>query len=286
MLNRRLIAAVLAAILVVWVTVTALTLGVGADDQVIHTVTWQETITSIARMYGVTVQAIVDANKLTNANVISVGQKLIIPSQPGQVSTHVVVAGESLTSIAAKYGLSVWDIAVRNGIANINLIVVGQSLIIPAPATVVQPSPVTTTIPVTGTVTVAATATKTVTATVKVTTTPVAPATPCSAAEAIIISAPLANANVKCPIIVAGWGSAFENHLAVDVLNAAGNTIAQSYAYIKPAGDGYGYGPFTGTISCTTTITQAELGRIQVYSISPRDGAIEHLSSVTVNLKP
>ena len=44
-------------------------------------------------------------------------------------------------------------------------------------------------------------------------------------------------------------------------------------------------GPFSGVIEFTAP-DEEQFGRIQVYGISPRDGAIEHLASVTVNLVP
>jgi len=44
-----------------------------------HVVKENETLSGIARQYGVPVGAVVDANKLKNANSIVVGQKLIIP---------------------------------------------------------------------------------------------------------------------------------------------------------------------------------------------------------------
>ncbi len=46
---------------------------------------------------------------------------------------HVVSAGESLSLIAARYGVSVADIAAANDIADVSLIGVGQILTIPAP---------------------------------------------------------------------------------------------------------------------------------------------------------
>lgn len=45
--------------------------------------------------------------------------------------THTVERGETLASIAAKYGVTVADIAATNGISNPNLIAVGQELVIP-----------------------------------------------------------------------------------------------------------------------------------------------------------
>lgn len=59
-----------------------------------------------------------------------------------RLETHVVAQGESLSSIAASYGLSTEELASFNGITNINHVFVGQKLSIP---TAVQPTLATTT---------------------------------------------------------------------------------------------------------------------------------------------
>lgn len=48
----------------------------------IHTVVSGDTLGAIARRYGVSIQALIDANNLTNPDRLSIGQQLIIPSQP------------------------------------------------------------------------------------------------------------------------------------------------------------------------------------------------------------
>jgi LysM repeat protein len=53
------------------------------------------------------------------------------PPQPPCVTVHYVSYGETLLSIARMYGVSVWEIARLNGIFNLNLIYVGQRLLIP-----------------------------------------------------------------------------------------------------------------------------------------------------------
>jgi LysM repeat protein len=251
MLRRSLVRVILVALLLTTLSLGALSLGAAADEQLYHTVKWGQTVSSIARMYGVTVQAIVTANGLKNANFIYVGQRLLIPSPAGTFITHVVVKGETLLGIAAKYGVSVWDIARRNGIVYINYIYPGQKLTILQPSGTPAPTPAPT---------------------------PKAP----KVQEAIIIGSPAANITVSSPITITGWGSAFENTLAVDVLDQTGKTVGQGSAMIKA--DMGGVGPFTGTVALSTPISGTVPGRIQVYSISPRDGAIEHLASVAVNL--
>lgn len=106
-----------------------------------HTVQRGETLFSIAQKYGVTVDDIVKANQLTNANIIAVGQELKIPggaAGTGQQKTtaaagavHKVAAGETLSSIAAQYGVTAEAIAAASGIRVSDLLLVGQELIIP-----------------------------------------------------------------------------------------------------------------------------------------------------------
>jgi LysM repeat protein len=252
MVRRRVISIILVSMLLVYMVAGALASGVAAAEPLYHVVKWNDTLSGIARMYGVTVKAIMDANKLTNANVISVNQRLVIPVPTTDYVVHVVAQGESLLTIAAKYGVKYWEIAWRNGITNPNLISIGQRLIIPG----AQPSPAAT---------------------------PAPNATPVKSQEAIVITSPAANGNVKSPLVISGFGSGFENVLAVDVLDQAGKTIGQGQVTVS-AESGQ-YGPFTGTITFAMPAT-LQPGRVQVYSISPRDGAIDHLASVTVNLKP
>jgi hypothetical protein len=59
-----------------------------------------------------------------------------------RLETHTVGQGESLSSIAASYGLTTEELASFNGITNVNHVFVGQQLSIP---TAVQPSVAPTT---------------------------------------------------------------------------------------------------------------------------------------------
>jgi LysM repeat protein len=95
-----------------------------------------DTLYSIARRFGTTVDAIKAANGLTG-NTISVGQRLTIPGGTVQTpapggTVHVVQQGDTLYSIARRYNTTVQAIMVANGLSNTR-IVVGQQLRIPAP---------------------------------------------------------------------------------------------------------------------------------------------------------
>jgi len=58
--------------------VLTITVGTGAPVRT-HIVRRGETISSIARKYNVSIEALVKANGLVNPNRIHVGQKLVIP---------------------------------------------------------------------------------------------------------------------------------------------------------------------------------------------------------------
>ncbi len=104
--------------------------------ETVHVVQWGETLSLIASRYGVTVEAIMAANSLSDPNLIYVGQRLIIPTPgapggPAQGGRHVVAPGETLTSIAFRYGTTVGALVAANGLSNSDLIYVGQVLNVP-----------------------------------------------------------------------------------------------------------------------------------------------------------
>ena len=56
-----------------------------------HTVKKGETLTSIAKKYGVTVEAIADKNGIKNKNLIRVGQVLTIPDKAPSVDAIKII---------------------------------------------------------------------------------------------------------------------------------------------------------------------------------------------------
>ncbi len=87
-----------------------------------------DTLTGIARHFGVSMMTLWWANHLKSKDDLKVGQKLVIPPVDGTV--HVVKAGETLAKIADIANVSAEDIVSFNGLTSDKLSV-GQTLILP-----------------------------------------------------------------------------------------------------------------------------------------------------------
>lgn len=117
-----------------------------------YTVQRGDSLYSIASRYGVTVSALREANNLTT-DVLQIGQILIIPGQGssgetppnegGTISTYTVRSGDSLWSIASRYGISVEELRNANNLTS-DVLQIGQVLRIPNQGTTPPPSGGTT----------------------------------------------------------------------------------------------------------------------------------------------
>jgi len=105
------------------------------NDNTIHYVIENETMTNIANHYGTTITEITQINNITDANHLLPGQTLIIPNNTilnNNFRIHRVAASETFYSIALKYGIPVPLLHRANPqIPNINFIREGQELRIP-----------------------------------------------------------------------------------------------------------------------------------------------------------
>ncbi|WP_010098702.1 C40 family peptidase [Ornithinibacillus scapharcae] len=109
-----------------------------------HSVEKGDSLYSLAQKYGTTVDAITSANDLRTF-VVNIGQVLIIPKSFGEQvvtdktevnqSTYTVSAGDSLWSIANRFGTSVHALKTSNNLSS-DTLSVGQKLSIPASETV------------------------------------------------------------------------------------------------------------------------------------------------------
>ena len=110
-----------------------------------------DTLYKISAANGTTVDALVKANNISNANLIFVGQQLQTTSSSSttQSSTsessttttssstgsYTVKSGDTLNKIAAANGTTVANLVAANNISNANLITVGQTLKLSASST-------------------------------------------------------------------------------------------------------------------------------------------------------
>lgn len=84
-----------------------------------------DTLSGIAAKFGTTVSALVQANGISNPNVIYVGQKIVLG---GSSSVYTVKSGDTLSGIAAANGTTWQELAQKNDISNPNVIYVGQTI--------------------------------------------------------------------------------------------------------------------------------------------------------------
>jgi hypothetical protein len=117
---------------------------ISGSDCIHEVIATDRNLFRISLRYGVSVDAIARASGITNANLIYLGQQLTIPgcgtggnippstSVPGGGGTvYTVQQGDTLFQISLRYGVLVNSIAAANGISNINMIYIGQQLVIP-----------------------------------------------------------------------------------------------------------------------------------------------------------
>lgn len=122
-----------------------------------HTVKAGESLTSIARKYNTTVQDVAALNGLSVTDGVLIDQKLKVPAgikpvatntpktatpqQPKTESTvkYTIASGDSLTSVAAKYNVSIEALAAANNMSSDAGLVRGKTLIIPTKGTKTEP---------------------------------------------------------------------------------------------------------------------------------------------------
>lgn len=94
-----------------------------------YTVVAGDTLWMLAQRFGTTVDAIMDANDLTDSTLL-IGQVLSIPLSSPSLLNYTVVAGDTLWMLAQRFGTTVEAIMSLNGLTNSNL-TIGQILRIP-----------------------------------------------------------------------------------------------------------------------------------------------------------
>ena len=101
-----------------------------------YTVKAGETLSEIADRYGTSVDRLVQLNGLRDANDLWAGSRIQVPGASARpqvavnknAKTHQVQPGESLSSIADRYGVSMQRLIAINGISNPNQVMAGSTL--------------------------------------------------------------------------------------------------------------------------------------------------------------
>ena len=88
-----------------------------------------DTLYGIANKYGITLKKLKAINNLVNDN-LAIGQLLNVPSGLSSVNSYIVNSGDTLYSIAKKFGITVSKLKEINNLEN-NMLSIGQKLIIP-----------------------------------------------------------------------------------------------------------------------------------------------------------
>ena len=114
--------------------------GVQCGTRVIHTVRADENLFRIGLRYKTTAAAIARLNRITNVRTVSVGRRLVVVAcargggsgayYSSRSGTYAVRAGDTLFSIASRFGVNVKYLCQVNGLYT-SLIVPGQTLVIP-----------------------------------------------------------------------------------------------------------------------------------------------------------
>lgn len=116
-----------------------------------HTVRRGETLASIAARYGISVRELTSLNGIRNANRISIGTRLTVPTIPGMSSAdddaeprgrrrvargskyspyHVIRRGDTLSGISRAYGVSMKNILAWNGLSEKSKLMPGTRIVV------------------------------------------------------------------------------------------------------------------------------------------------------------
>lgn len=124
----------------VWLIILLLSFNVGAlparaqSPGPIYVVQVGDTLYSIALAFGVTVEALQQANTITDPSLLAVGQQLVIPGfgdVSGALAIYRVRLGETLPGLAKRLGVTQEVLIRLNRLTNAETLYVGQSLIYP-----------------------------------------------------------------------------------------------------------------------------------------------------------
>jgi murein DD-endopeptidase MepM/ murein hydrolase activator NlpD len=103
-----------------------------SGDPLVHLVAVGESLASLAAQSGFLVTDLAQRNNLTQPYLLLAGQKVRLPAPVSEhIRLHRVAAGETLTNLAAQYGISPYLLRETNKLSCGDCLIVGQLLRIP-----------------------------------------------------------------------------------------------------------------------------------------------------------
>lgn len=209
-------------------------------------------------------------------------------------TTYVVQAGDTLSAIARRFETTVAVLLELNNLDNPNVIYVGQTLVVRAPATPTPGSTVpeatattapTPTVAATAVITPTATVTETpvVTATATVTATPIvtAPVVWTDPPLPIEVFSPVGNGLYHSPIEVVGFSQTFEGNVNLRLTDDGGNVLAER-STIGGSVDGFAF--FHSYLRFT--VTEPITGLLEIFETSAKDGSEINTVAIPMTLLP
>lgn len=123
-------------------TATATTTAAAAPSE--YVVTDGDTVSGVAERFGLATAEVLALNGLSWSSLIFPGQRLALPggtpaggaashepAVPSDITKHVVAEGETVSGIAAAYGLDVASVLSANGLGPSSLIFPGEAIVLP-----------------------------------------------------------------------------------------------------------------------------------------------------------
>jgi murein DD-endopeptidase MepM/ murein hydrolase activator NlpD len=95
-----------------------------------------DTLSAIARRFGVSQETLVQANNIVNPAQLFPGDALVIPGLPGiegELTQHTLMLGETLERLAILYSLNPLDLARLNRMMRMDTAYAGQVVLVPLP---------------------------------------------------------------------------------------------------------------------------------------------------------